>query len=381
MEQLQERCTSALQNTQGLFTEATAQADMKIKNLKRDLQETADSDRTAYQKMITRLNDDTNNLQLKIDEINKGISRFTAQTGLFDKAEQLRKQLDASIEGLREKINGFATYEAKVINLKNQMDQIQKIASEVDSRAANYTNQKNQLDSLDQKYSRIIALSNSMDEKLAELNTSSDNIVRMQQTLRGFENSISGIQAQYDRIENKSQIIEKVSNNINDTADRIFELEKRLGVCNNQLNTMPDQVEELQAGIKKIMDNNGSINEAVDKLSSLQKIFDETESRIDDLNDRIDEISGTEERLQRLTEKAENQIDDLRVLGKSSGTKRKESSAAKSKGGKGGLTPALKSSVRSLKERGWKNEEIADNLGIAEDLVELILEAPSSDDE
>ena len=72
----------------------------------------------------------------------------------------------------------------------------------------------------------------------------------------------------------------------------------------------------------------------------------------------------------------------VRVLGKSGVSKRKESPAAKSKAGKStaSLTPSLRARVRSLKEKGWTNEEIAENLSINEDMVELILEVPSDDD-
>ena len=119
-----------------------------------------------------------------------------------------------------------------------------------------------------------------------------------------------------------------------------------------------------------------------DKLSSLQKIFDETEDRIDGLNERMDEISVTEERLQRLTEVAEEQINDFKVLGKVSTAKKKEGASSKKsmKAGSSSITPSLKESVRSLKEKGWTNEEIASSLRISEDTVDLILDVPSDDE-
>jgi chromosome segregation ATPase len=383
MAQLQERYDEMLKNTQNLFNDATSQADVKIKNLKRDLQETAEGDRVAYQKMITRLNDDTNNLQLKIDEINKGIARFTAQTGLFDKAEQLRKQLDTSIEGLKDKINGFASYEARVINLKNQIDQVQKLSGELDSRISNYNNQKMQLDSLDQKFSRIMALSNSMDQKIAELNSTSDNLVNMQVTIRNFEDSLKGIKSQYDRIEHKAETIEHVAQNVDNTADRIHDLEERLADCHIQLEDMPGQLETLQEGINRIMESNGRINDAVDKLSSLQQILDETEQRIDELNETREGISNVEERLQRLSNNADKQIDLLKDISKTAPKKKsgKAGTAEKTKPSGGGTPPRVREEVRQLKLRKWTNEQIASNLNLSLDAVELILEMSDDDEE
>ncbi|MBP5359851.1 MAG: hypothetical protein J6Y69_11810, partial [Treponema sp.] len=378
LQQLQKRYEAMVQSTQGMLQDATGQADRQIKELKHNLKDTVDADKQAYQRMIEHLNDDTNALQIRIDEINKGITRFTAQTGLFDKADQLKKQLNASIDNLQEKINGFASYEVKVNNVRQMIEQVQQMSADIDNRISNFNVQKNQLDSMDQKFNRLLALSNSMDDKIAELNVTNDKLVNMQVTVRNFQDSLNGIQAQYDRIETKAETIEKVANNVDSTADRIHDLERRLSSCNSQLDDLPGQLEELQDGINIIMKHNENINQAVDKLSSLQQILDETEERMDALNETKSGIQGAEERLQELAKSADKQIAVLQNISRSNVAKKKKEQEKSKKGT--GITPQLRDNVKELKRRHWTNEEIANSLGISEEAVELILEIPSDDE-
>ena len=379
LQQLQKRYEAMVQSTQGMLQDATGQADRQIKELKHNLKDTVDADKQAYQRMIEHLNDDTNALQMRIDEINKGITRFTAQTGLFDKADQLKKQLNSSIENLQEKINGFASYEVKVNNVRQMIEQVQQMSADIDNRISSFNAQKNQLDGLDQKFNRLMALSNSMDDKIAELNVTNDKLVNMQVTVRNFQDSLNGIQAQYDRIETKSETIEKVANNVDSTADRIHDLENRLASCNTQLDDLPGQLEELQDGINMIMKHNNNINEAVDKLSSLQQILDETEERMDTLNETKTGILGIEERLQKLAKNADKQIGVLQMITRNNVSKKKKDLEKASKNG-GGITPQKRENVRELKRMGWTNEQIAESVGLSEEAVELILEIPSDDE-
>jgi len=120
----------------------------------------------------------------------------------------------------------------------------------------------------------------------------------------------------------------------------------------------------------------------VDKLSSLQQILDETEERIAELNETRDEISSTEERLTKLAEQADRQIDVLHDIAKKDvqGKKGGEGSRAKKKSTSASLTPQIRDRVRALKKRyNWTNQEIAENCGISESEVELILELPGEE--
>ncbi|MBQ1660916.1 MAG: hypothetical protein II054_00305, partial [Treponema sp.] len=106
------------------------------------------------------------------------------------------------------------------------------------------------------------------------------------------------------------------------------------------------------------------------------------EERIAELNETRNEISGTEERLTKLAEQADHQIDVLHDIAKKDvqGKKGGEGSKSKKKSASASLTPQIRDRVRALKKRyNWTNQEIAENCGISESEVELILELPGEE--
>ena len=134
------------------------------------------------------------------------------------------------------------------------------------------------------------------------------------------------------------------------------------------MNDMPGQLEKLKKNMDSILKNGEKINDAVDKVNLLDNIIKEVDSKINAIENSKEGINATEERLQKLYKDSEKQIDLLHsIVSKDSG--KKKSPAGKS------ITPQLRSNVIALrKTKGWTNSEIAQSLGIEENVVELILQ-------
>ncbi|MBQ2207983.1 MAG: hypothetical protein II413_12370, partial [Treponema sp.] len=380
MASLQKQFDDMVTKTENMLVEATNQADRQISTLKRDVKESTENDKLAYQKMLDRMNADTDNLQTRIDEINKGIANFTKQTGLFEQADTLKSELVRSITTLKSEITSLTAYQNKVADLMAQIDKVQAMSADFDRQIANYNAQRATLDSLDQKFSQLMATSANMDAKIADLKTTSDNLVNMQVTVRNFQDSLETIQQQYDRLETQADSIDQVGMNVDATARDIENLENRLAECGDQLQDLPDQIGGLQDQLNAILNDNGRLNEAVDKMTNLQSLIEETEDRIQNLTKSKEGIAKTEKRLMKLNEDAEKKIGILQTIAKAD-VKKKTSSGVKKESGNG-LTPQIRNTVKDLKRRyGWSNREIAEKVKINEDLVDLILETQDPDEE
>ena len=127
-------------------------------------------------------------------------------------------------------------------------------------------------------------------------------------------------------------------------------------------------MEKIKKNMDSIIKNGERINEAVDKISSLQSIIKEVESQMDGIENSKKGFTATEERLQKLYNDTENQINLLHSISMKDTGKKKSSSSSS------GISPQTRASVISLKKRGWDNSEIARSLKIEENLVSVILE-------
>ena len=105
----------------------------------------------------------------------------------------------------------------------------------------------------------------------------------------------------------------------------------------------------------------------MDKLDSLQEILDETEKRIDKVTRDREGIVNSESRLTKLSKDLDSKFNTLEDIAKAETSKKGGSKSSS-------ITPRKRENVKTLKQQGWRVEEIADKLKLTENEVQLILD-------
>ena len=98
----------------------------------------------------------------------------------------------------------------------------------------------------------------------------------------------------------------------------------------------------------------------------MQEILDETEKRIDKVTRDREGIVNSENRLSKLSKDIDSKFNALEDITKSEGSKKSGRSSS--------ITPRKRENVKTLKQQGWRIEEIADKLNLSESEVQLILD-------
>ena len=99
---------------------------------------------------------------------------------------------------------------------------------------------------------------------------------------------------------------------------------------------------------------------------SLQEILDETEKRIDKVTRDREGIVNSENRLSKLSKDIDSKFNVLEDITKAETSKKTTKSSS--------ITPRKRENVKTLKQQGWRVEEIADKLKLTESEVQLILD-------
>lgn len=254
------------------------------------------------------------------------------------------------------------------MTLTQEFSQLDKLGSDVNKRLDAYGSERSRLDEIDAKFQTLSALSSSVDKKIQDLTTTSDNLLTCMPASESIRKALL-MSRQIDRIENKGTTIDRVADEVDQSFENIKELESRLEVCSKRVQALPDEISDVRSSIDKLMSSTGKINDAVDKLSSLQKIIDDTDKRIDKINTARNGIAGTEERLQKLASGADAQMKLLHDIVKADVSKTPLTS-----GTSGGITQQVRENIIKLKRENWTLAEIARSLNLTESEVSLILE-------
>jgi chromosome segregation ATPase len=365
----------ALKNDADSFVEEREKfAGQKSKELKDEYETQIVKYSKTYNDAFEKLTGDTQQLQIQIDEIRKGIADFKVETNVFDQANILKKQLEKSMEDLRKKISTVKQFEEKLNDLKDQWHRLEEFGENVNSRLNKYGSDKTRLDDIEFKFNTLMNLSSGMDAKISELTGMSDEITNMQARVSKFGETVSTLQDKVARIDNKKETYDRIAEEVDSSFKNISNLEKRLEDCVKRVNKIPDEIQSVQNDIDKISRNSGKINDAVDKITSLHKLVEETEEKIRLINESKSNFSGTEVRLQELNKNVDEKLGLLKTISVERERKNKNVAASSS------ITPKLKADVIRLKKMGWSNSQISSSLNIEEYLVDAILNFESGEE-
>ena len=237
----------------------------------------------------------------------------------------------------------------------------------MNTKLSRFAEEKNHIDSLERDFERLVSMSGSMDQKIRELQTTSDDLQSVQLEVRKFQETLGDISSRYDRLEKKQEVIERVSSEVDKTFDNLTDLEKRLNEAIRQTNALPDSIKDVQRNVASLMENSGRISEAVDKITSLQDLLSETEVQVEQIKTARTGFAGVETRLQKLDKEIESKMD---LLLKATRADLNENPGQISDR----MTPQERDTIIALKRQGWTVDEIARRMKRSVGEVELILE-------
>lgn len=323
---------------------------------------------------IMKMQNDATDLQTRFSEIDRQVKAFASQMQVYQKADELKAQLESQISDLKDELGKIDTYKSVVNELENHFSNIQKINEGVDSKLLRFNQEKNHIDSIETKFNKLVDLSDSMDKKINELQTTSDDLQSMQLTVRGFQETLGEISGRYDRLEKKQNIIDQVNHQVDKTFDDLKELESKLDNVTKQAQLLPDTVSAIQEKVDFITNNTGKINDAVDKVTNLTDLISDAEKRIDQVQKSREGIASTETRLQNLQREIEEKFDVLADL-----TKQDLEENPTDPETNGRLTPKDRQTIKELKRRGWTADEIARRMKRSVGEIELALDLGISD--
>ena len=329
-----------------------------------------DKDMLAYKKdfksITSKFNDESNDIQIRFDEINKTIAKFVKDSEIFEKAENHKKQLTESLTELKQSLSQVKDWQDEVKDLEARVKNLDKMNADVTQKISLYNNERGRVDRLEQDYTRIIQLSSKAGQTLDNIIQANDTLQDVEMKVRDFQENLADISNKFERIEKKEVVIDKVSDSVDKAFENLKALEQRLTECKRETNSLPKEILQVQKDVDSLLKNSGKISNAIDKLDSLQHILDDTDEHINSIKNSRDGILTIEANLKALAKETDKKIDIVKAI--SEPEAKKKTNVSKTIG------KSEKDMVIDLKRRGWKDETIANKLGLSISEVRLILE-------
>ncbi len=347
--------------------EFQAEQDAVVKDFKAAVNDNKEKAEAMQKKLFGKIEDHYNLLQVNLEEIDKRLKNFVAQTKVFERADSLRAELSEAIEDLKTQIEKVGLQRKDLFELENQMARIRKIHDENSERLNRFLSEKKKLEAMDNDFQKVVNLSQSMELRLQQVTNSHDTLQQIQFEIRKLEEYTKEMDAQMERLERRRQIVDSTTESVDRNFNLITQMERQIKEMQGTVAGLPAQVEEIQRRMRTLIQSKGETEAAIQLAGKLEGILGDLETRAAKLDKAREWLAATETRLLEISKQSEEQLKILAALNKSDRSK-------------SGGAPAndVRQVVLKLAHQGWNKGEIARVTKLSVGEVELILEMETS---
>lgn len=347
--------------------EHAAETDQTIKGIKAMVQDLRDSVDQTREKLFQKVQSDTQVLSQNLEEIDRRQKAFVAQTRIFDRADELKTNLEANIATLKDEISRLDVYREAMSALEGQYGKVRKLEEEANQKMSRFMAEKKRIDILETDFSKLLALSDSIDRKISELTITNDDLQQYQVQIRRFEESIAEVNNRYERLEKKSLVLDQTVDGVDRAFENLKALETSLASWRADMEGIPADLESIKDRLSTLLDNKEKTDAIIEHLDSLDSVLTDVEQRTEKMQGAREWLARTETRLEEISRQSQDQLKLLGDLLKEDGGAKKT---------KGAPPIGIRENVVKLAHQGWKVDEISRALHLSRGEVELILELP-----
>lgn len=346
--------------------EAAQAMDAALDEYRRESKNLKDGFESAKLAMGAGLAEERKAREAAFAEMDRQVKAFQSQTKLFERADELKRGLGDAIEAMKADMARAESRRAEMAELETQYGRVKRLEDELAQKIARFFAEKRRIDTLEDDFKRLLALSQAVDQKLATVTAGNDQLAQIQAEMRRLSEAADEASDKFERMEKKSNILDATADAVDKNFQAITELERNVRSMDADIRDVPDRVIELKRSLEEVLSAKPKLDATAARLVEMEKSMAEAEKRAADLNKAREWLARAETRFEELNKKTQDHLKLLNDLLKDEPTGgRKE---------KGAPSLSVQETVRKLAHQGWKVEEIARAVKLSRGEVELILE-------
>ncbi len=347
--------------------ELASESDERMAAVRSSIQEARDEASSYRTELLARTEDQVRALDSALADADRRLKDFAAQTKLFERADELKVELERRIEDLSSDLDRLDQRRNEASELEAQFVKIKRLEDEVNAKMTRFMSEKRRIELMEEDFKRLIQTAQSVDDKLAQVTASDDALQVLQAQLRRLEDASREADQKFERIEKKGQILDATVEGIDRNFQALQESDAEAKRIDESLKKLSSSVSSVREVVERLAVDKDKADEVVDKLATLDKTLSGIEERIESMQKAREWLARTETRLAEVSKQAQDQVKIMETLLKAESGK----GAAKDRG----APPiGVRETVVKLAHQGWSIDEIARAVKLSKGEVELILE-------
>ncbi len=348
--------------------EMAVESDERLASTRTAIQEARDEADAFRTELVKRTEERVGTVDAAVKDVDRRVKEFVVHTKLFDRAEELRSELERRMEDLGSDLERLDQRRSETAELESQFVKIKRLEDEVNSKMTRFLSEKRRIELMESDFKRLLQTAQSVDDKLAQVTASDDTLQALQAQLRRLEDAVGEAETKYERLEKKNQILDATADGIDRNFQALREADANAKRFDEELRRLGEGILSAKAGIDRLLGGKDRADEVAEKLGTLDSVLSDIEKRMDVMQKAREWLARTETRLEEVTKQAQEQVKIMGTLLKAEGAK----GTTKDRGGAPPI--GVRETVVKLAHQGWSIDEISRAVKLSKGEVELILE-------
>ncbi len=343
-----------------------AETDDRMRDLKQRMADMKDKTESQAQSLFGKIEEGYQLLTINLNEMDKRVKGFVSQTKIFERADQLRMQLESGIDEMKRDVEKLQLQRKEVEELSSQVESAKKVVDEIGGKLKVLLAERGRVEDMDSDFKKLLNISKELDNRIETVYSSQDALQEIQARIRELEDLEKITAGRFERLEKKNAIIEATTAGVDKNFAALDELEKTLKAVSRDLQGLLGSFEELKGQASELNAGREKSEYVIEKIKDLDSILGELEQRMEKLETAREWLAKTETRFETVGKQAQEQVRLLESILRADNKQ--------SKLGEGAPPMDKRETVIKLAHLGWTPTEIARTTKLSRGEVELIME-------
>ncbi len=342
------------------------ETDNRMRDLKQRMADMKDKTESQAQSLFGKIEEGYQLLTINLNELDKRVKGFVSQTKIFERADQLKAQLESGIDAMKRDMEKLQLQRKEVEELSSQVGTAKKAVDEIGGKLKALLAERGRVEDMDSDFKKLLNISKELDNRIETVYSSQDALQEIQARIRELEDLERITAGRFERLEKKNTIIEATTAGVDKNFETLDQLEKELKGVSKDLQGLVGSFKELKGQASELNAGREKSEYVIEKIKDLDSILGELEKRMEKLETAREWLAKTETRFETVGKQAQEQVRLLESILKADNKQ--------SKLGEGAPPMDKRETVIKLAHLGWTPTEIARTTKLSRGEVELIME-------
>jgi len=342
------------------------ETDNRMRDLKQRMADMKEKTESQAQSLFGKIDEGYQLLTINLNELDKRVKGFVSQTKIFERADQLKVQLETGIDEMKRDMEKLQLQRKEVEELASHVGTAKKAVDDIGGKLKALLAERGRVEDMDSDFKKLLNISKELDNRIETVYSSQDALQEIQAKIRELENLEKITEGRFERLEKKNAIIEATTSGVDKNFEALDLLEKELKGVSKDLQGLAGSFKELEGRASELAAGREKTEYVVEKIKDIDSILGELEQRMEKLETAREWLAKTETRFETVGKQAQEQVRLLESILKADNKQ--------SKLGEGAPPLDKRETVIKLAHLGWTPTEIARTTKLSRGEVELIME-------